>query len=82
MSAEGAIPIDFYEVKSANGNRPQENAHRQLKYERDMAAAMKDAERKKAAEDHRLRVQIRELEGEINAVGEKVAEVRQILTTL
>ena len=74
--------IDFGAVASANGNRPQENAHRKQKYERDVAIAMRDAERKKAAEDHRLRVQIRELEGEIKAVGDKAADVRRILTAL
>jgi hypothetical protein len=72
----------FIRTNVANGNRPAENARRKNAYEREMAAAMREAERKKAAEDHRLRVQIRELEGEIKAVSEKMAGVRRILATV
>jgi len=71
-----------FSVKRANSNRPAENARRQKAYEKAKAAALEDAVPLKAAQDHRLRVQIRELEGEIKAVNEKAANVRGILATL
>ena len=52
-----------YKAKAANGSRPFENARRQKAYEEGRAEAMKAAEPMKAAQDHRLRCQIRELEG-------------------
>ncbi len=73
---------EHFKVKSANGNRPRENAERQEAYEVAMAAALKAAEPLKAAEDHRLRCQIRELEGLAKTVSEKEADVRRILATL
>ena len=73
---------DHFKVKAANGNRPRENARRQEAYEEAMAAALKAAEPLKAAQDHRLRCQIRELEGLAKTVGEKEADVRRILATL
>jgi len=73
---------DHFKVKAANGNRPRENARRQRAYEAAMAAALKAAEPLKAAEDHRLRCQIRELGGLAKTVGEKEADVRRILATL
>jgi hypothetical protein len=73
---------DHFKVKAANGNRPRENVRRQKAYEGAMAAALKAAEPLKAAEDHRLRCQIRELEGLAKTVGEKEADVRRILATL
>jgi hypothetical protein len=71
-----------FSAMAANGNRPLENSRRKEAFEKEQAAEMKIAERKKAAEDHRMRVQIRELEGEIKAVSEKAADVRRILATL
>ena len=81
----GAIylgPVLHFRTKAANGDKPLENARRQKAYEEAKAAALKAAERSKAAEDHRLRVQIRELEGLAKTVGEREADVRRILATL
>ncbi len=75
-------PLDHFKVKAANGNKPLENARRQKVYEDAMAAALKAAEPIKAAEDHRLRCQIRELEGLAKTVCEKEADVRRMLATL
>lgn len=69
-------------VQAANGKRPLENARRQEAYEQAKATALIAAERMKAAEDHRLRYQIRELEGLTKTVSEKEADVRRILATL
>lgn len=77
----GALFVD-YRARVANGNRPQENARRQKTYEEAKAAALKAAERSKAAEDHRLRLQIRELERLAKTVAAKEAEVSRILGTL
>lgn len=77
-----AIPISHFRVSAVNGNRPKENARRQKAYEEATVAALKAAERSKAAEDHRLRLQIRELEGLAKTVAAKEAEVRRILATL
>lgn len=76
------ITVDHFHAKAANGNRPRENARRQKAFEDAMAIALKAAEPLKAAEDHRLRFQIRELEGLIKTVDKKETEVRQILATL
>lgn len=73
---------DHFRIKAANGSRPLENAQMQKAYEEAVAAALKAAEPIKAAEDHRLRYQIRELEGLAKTVAEKEADVRRILATL
>ena len=65
-----------------NGRKPQENARRQKVYEEAKAAALKAADPIKAAQDHRLRSQIRELESLAKTVDEKKAEVRRLLATL
>ena len=44
--------------------------------------AWKAAEIAKAAQDHRLSCQIRELESLAKTVGEKEAEIRQLMTSL
>ena len=75
-------PIKYLKAINANGDRPRENVRRTEAFEMALSNAMRDAERKKSAEDHRLRAQIRELEGEIKAVGDKAADVRRILTSL
>jgi hypothetical protein len=74
--------LPYFRARVANGNRPLENARRQKLYEEAVARALKAAEPVKAAQDYRLRCQIRELEGLIKTVGEKEAEVRRILETL
>ena len=66
----------------ANGKRPLENERRQTAYEEARAAALQAAEPIKAAQDHRLSVQIRELDGLIATVTEKAEDVRKILRTL
>ncbi len=70
---------DHFKAKTANGSRPRENARRQAAYQEDVAAALKAAEPIKAAQDHRLRCQIRELESLAKTVAEKEADVRRIL---
>ncbi len=65
-----------------NGKRPLENARREKAYKAARAAALKAAEPVKAAQDHRLRCQIRELEGLIKTVTEKAEDVRRLLRTL
>jgi hypothetical protein len=71
-----------YKAEAANGSRPFENARRQKAYEEARASALKAAEPVKAAQDHRLRCQIRELEGLITTVTKKAEDVRGILRTL
>ena len=71
-----------FRAKAANGKRPLENARRQRDYSTSCAAALKAAEPIKAAQDHRLRCQIRELEGLIKTVTAKAEDVRCILKTL
>ena len=66
----------------ANGDRPLENARRQEAYEDARTVALKAAEPVKAAEDHRLRVQIRELESQAKMIMEKEIDVRSLLATL
>jgi hypothetical protein len=75
-------PFNHFRVKLANGDKPRENTRRQEAYEAAVAAALTAAEPLKAAEDHRLRCQIRELEGLAKTVGEKEADVRRILATI
>jgi hypothetical protein len=74
--------VTYFTARVANGRRPLENARRQKAYEAACAAALKAAEPIKAAEDHRLGCQIRELEGLITTVTEKAEDVRRILGTL
>ena len=71
-----------FSAKAANGTMPEENARRQHAYREAVAAALKAAEPVKAAADHRLRVQIRELESLLKTLGERQEDVRRILATL
>jgi len=75
-------PARYFSATAANGQRPQENARRQRAYQEAVAAALRAAEPVKAATDHRLRVQIRELESLIKTLSEKQENVRRILATL
>lgn len=72
----------YYNAKSENGNRPLENARRQKEYERAVTEALKAGEPVQAAQDHRLRCQIRELDGLIKTYTDKAEDVRRILRTL
>ena len=74
--------VTYFTVTVANGQRPQENARRQRAYKAACSAAMKAAEPVKAAQDYRLTVQIRELDGLIMTITEKAKEVRKILKAL
>ena len=71
-----------FKAKAANGSRPFENARRQKAYKEACASALKAAQPVKAAQDHRLRCHIRDLEGLITTVTEKAEDVRGILRTL
>ena len=73
---------DHRRAKAANGNRPLENARRQKAYEEARITALKAAELNKAAQVHRLRCQIRDLEGSVKTAAEKEAEIRRILEKL
>lgn len=72
-------PIKYLKAVRANGDRPQENARRKKAHEEAMAAAMREAGKRKGSDDHRRRTQIRELEGELKAIDGKMAEVRRLL---
>jgi hypothetical protein len=82
------LPVVLYDLlafvitRVENGNRPIENARRQRAYKSACAAALKAAEPVKAAQDHRLRCQIRELDGLIETVTKKAEDVRRILITI
>jgi len=69
-------------IRWENGRAPSENARRKRGYEAACTTARKAAEPVKAAQDHRLTVQIRELDGLIKTVTEKAEDVRGILRTL
>jgi hypothetical protein len=71
-----------FRARVDNGTMPRENARRQKAYESAVAVALKAAEPLKAAEDHRLRIQIRELESLAKTIDAKAAEVRQLLITI
>ena len=72
----------YVKVWKANGSRPIENARRKKAYEEARAEALKAAEPIKKAQDYRLTVQIRELDGLIKTYTEKEEEIRGILQTL
>ena len=72
----------YFKARAANGKRPAENVRRQRAYEAARTEALEAAEPIKAAQDHRLRCQIRELEGLITTVTEKAEDVRRLLRTL
>ncbi|WP_310452257.1 hypothetical protein [Sulfuritalea sp.] len=76
-----ACLFPHFKAKRSNGDRPRENARRQKAHQEAVATALKAAEPLKAAEDHRLRVQIRELESCAKTVSDKEAEVRRLLPT-
>jgi len=63
---------------AANGERPLENGRRQNAYAAERLAALKAAEAKKAAQDHRLRCQVRELEALIDTMSQKVDAVNRL----
>jgi hypothetical protein len=71
-----------YRARTANGETPQENARRKEAYQKAVGAAFKAADPLKAAQDHRLRCQIRELESLGTTLGVKEAKVRELLATL
>ena len=77
-----ALIIPHFQSKAANGESPRENARRQKAYDDARATALKVAEPLKAAEDHRLRVQISELEGLENTVRNIEVKVGRQLKTL
>lgn len=74
--------VPHFATMYANGTKPMENARRADAHQRAVGAALKAAEPVKAAADHRLRVQIRELEGLIKTLSEKQQSVRRILGNL
>jgi hypothetical protein len=71
-----------FRAKTANGNRPAENARRKKTYERDMATTLRAAKSAKEIEDYKLEDQIRELEGHIRTVKIEETEVLRFLETL
>lgn len=72
----------YFSAIQANGERPMENARRQKDYELAYAMALKAAEPVRSAQNHRLSVQIRELEGLVRTVTKKADDVRRILASL
>ena len=75
-------PFVYFRAQAANGSMPQENARRQRAYDEAVVHALKAAEPRKAAEDHRLRSQVRELESLAKTVAAKEVEVRRLLAAL
>jgi hypothetical protein len=71
-----------FKATAANGDRPAENSRRLREFDDTKTAALKVAETATAAQDHRLRVQIRELEGLERTVAAKASEVSRLLVTL
>jgi hypothetical protein len=74
--------VAHFAATSANGARPMENARRQRAYEAACVAALDAAAPVKAAKDHCLRDQIRDLDGLIKTVSEKAEGIRGILKTV
>jgi hypothetical protein len=66
-------------VMRANGDMPKENARRQRAYDKALAAALKEAEPVKNAEDHHLRRKIVDLEGKAKVTSRKEQEFRNLL---
>ena len=78
-----AIPLVLrFSANLANGSRPHENARRKRGHEQAVATALKAAVPVKQATDHRLRIQIRELESLIKTLSTREDNVRRILATL
>jgi hypothetical protein len=71
-----------FRAQASNGNRPRENARRQREYEAARASALDVAQTEKLVQDHRLRVQLREVEGLMRTVAQRKDEVRHLLGTL
>ena len=63
-------------VIKANGDLPSENARLESEYQQAVAHAMRAAEPAKLAEDHRLRLQIRQLEADIETVAAVEKRIR------
>jgi hypothetical protein len=59
-----------------------ENSRREAAFKADCADALKAAEPAKAAQDHRLRIQIRESESLISTLDRKILDIRQLLKSL
>ena len=74
--------VTYSIAQAKNGERPIENARRQKAYESARIAELEAARLRKAAQDHRLGVQIRELDGLIETVTEKAEDICRILKTL
>ena len=60
----------------------RENSSRLLKHRQATAAALSEAEPKKRAQDHRLRLRIREAEAHLETLASKVAELRSLRTNV
>lgn len=71
--------VPYIGARVQNGTKPAENARRHEAHRRAIDAALKAAEPIKAAEDHRLREQIRKLEASEVVLGETADRVEQDL---
>ena len=71
--------VAFANVKASNGTHPQENARRQKAYKQARSEALKAAEPTKAAQDHRLRLNIRDAEAGMKMLAEKSEEIRRLV---
>lgn len=74
--------LPYIKARIENGTRPAENARRQDVYEKARDAALRAAEPVKAAADHRLRTQIRDLEAQEKVLSEKATQVSHVLLQL
>jgi preprotein translocase subunit SecF len=69
-----------YEFK--NGTELQFNRGQELRYESAVASALKAAEPLKAAQDHRLSVQIRDAEAAVKTIRKQMSSVQAVLDRL
>jgi hypothetical protein len=70
--------VSFVKAKVSNGSRPHENVRRQKVYEQACAEALKAAEPTKAAQDYRLRLNIRDAEASLKTLTEKSEAIRRL----
>ena len=76
------IVASYLRSSSARTRSQRENARRQKAHGDSVDAALRAAAPVKAAQDHRLRIQLRELEGLAKTAKDKETEVSRILASL
>ena len=80
-----AFGVPFYRrllLQIRNGSHPRENAKRLMEYEKARAAALRHGSALKAAEDHRIRQRVAELDALAATLSKKEESVRELLRKL